>query len=98
MRYTSPSGSNEGDVCKGEDRQTEDDGCEPEGFELDIDKANAHGELKGDAHQVYEHACQRTTSSPVNVVMNFSTLGEFITVIIYLVYELGHSAANTPSD
>jgi hypothetical protein len=87
LRYTSLSGSNEGDVCEGEDRQTEDDGCEPEGIELDSNEANAHGELKSDAHQVYEHACQRTTFSPLNIVMNFSTLGEFISVIIYLVYD-----------
>ena len=87
LRYTSLSGSNEGDVCEGEDRQTEDDGCEPERIELDSNEANAHGELNGDAHQVYEHACLRTTFSPLNIVMNFSTLGEFISVIIYLVYD-----------
>ena len=46
---------------------------------------------------------QRTTASPVNVETNYGTLGEFITVITYLLYELvltgvGHSAANMPSD
>ena len=46
---------------------------------------------------------QRTTASPVNVETNYGTLGEFITVITYLLYELvltggGHSTANMPSD
>ena len=55
MKYTSPSGSNEGDVCEGEGHQTEDDGYEPEGINLERDEANTHGNLNGDAHWVYEH-------------------------------------------
>ena len=44
---------------------------------------------------------RQTTASPVNVETNYGTLGEFITVITYLPYELvltgvGHSAANMP--
>ena len=46
---------------------------------------------------------QRATTSPVNVETNYSTLGEFITAITYLEYELvltgaGLSTANMASD
>jgi hypothetical protein len=48
-------GARIGDVCEAEDHQTEDDGYEPEGIDLDSDETNTHGELDGNTHWVYEH-------------------------------------------
>jgi hypothetical protein len=52
-----------GDVCKGEDHQTEDDRYEPEGIDLDSDETNTHRELDGDTHWVYKHKGLRMKST-----------------------------------